>query len=129
MRNWRVFPKPVTYVELLASQIFGDLKMQLARFLVGGFEYCIERNRTRANSLYGIRLIWRYLHDLPILQIKTIIKYTMYMVVRCAKLIATFNAFITRLNFQSGYVATCQHKFLIHQKFKTLSTMKCTHLG
>ena len=34
------------YVELLASQIFGDLlyKMQLARFLFGGFEYCMERN-------------------------------------------------------------------------------------
>ena len=37
--------------------------MQLARFLIGSFEHCLEK--THAYSLNGVHLIWRYLHDLP----------------------------------------------------------------
>ena len=51
------------------------VKMQLARFLIGGFEYCVERNPC-------LQPKWRTfnLRDLPNCQIKTTAKYTMYTV-------------------------------------------------
>ena len=54
------------------------LKMQLAKFLFGDFEYCMER--THACSLNGVHLIWRYIHDSPNHQIKATAKYTTYTV-------------------------------------------------
>ena len=62
-------------MELLASQIFGkSLKIRLVSILIGGFEYCMDRN--------GVRLIWqfRYRSDLPNYQIKVTAKYTMYTI-------------------------------------------------
>ena len=53
-------------------------KMQLARLLIGGFEYCVKE--THAYSLNGVHLIWRYLRHSPNRQIKTTIKYTTYAV-------------------------------------------------
>ena len=50
------------------------LKMQLARFLIGGFEYCMERNPCLQPN--GVQLVWRYLRNLPNCQIKTTAKYT-----------------------------------------------------
>ena len=54
------------------------VKMQLARFLFGDFEYCMER--THAYSLNGVHLIQRYIRDSPNCQIKATAKYTTYMV-------------------------------------------------
>ena len=53
-------------------------KMQLARFLISGFEYCMEK--THAHSLSDVHLIWQNLHDSPNCQIKATAKYTTYMV-------------------------------------------------
>ena len=54
--------------------------MQLVRFLIGGFEYCMERNPCLQPTENGVHLIWRCLHDLPNNQIKTTAKYTTYTV-------------------------------------------------
>ena len=62
------------------------LKLHLARFLIGGFEYCVERNT--CYSLNGVHLIWRYLRDLPNRQIKANAKYTTYTVI---SMYETFN--------------------------------------
>ena len=43
-------------------------KMQLARFLIGGFEYCMERNPCIQPN--GVHLIWEYLRDSLSRQIK-----------------------------------------------------------
>ena len=50
------------------------LKMQLTRFLTGGFECYMDRN-----PYLSLNLIWRYLCDLPSCQIKTTAKYIMYI--------------------------------------------------
>ena len=65
------------------------LKMQLARFLIGDFEYCMERNP--CYSLNGVHLIWQYLRDSPNRQIKATAKYTMYTVCDTAGITATSN--------------------------------------
>ena len=50
------------------------LKMQLVRFLIGSFEYCMERNPC-LQLKWCTHLIWQYLRDLPKRQIKTAAKY------------------------------------------------------
>ena len=50
------------------------LKMQLTSFLIGGFEYCMERNPCLQPKWYTFN--YRYLCDLTNRQIKTTTKYT-----------------------------------------------------
>ena len=51
------------------------LKMQLARFLIGGLEYYMERNPCLQPKWHTF-LIWQYLCNSPNHQIKATTKYT-----------------------------------------------------
>ena len=66
--NGKLLSMPHSHTTYRICGIVGELniwqftlKIQLARFLIGKFEYCIERNT--CYSLKGVHLIWRYLHD------------------------------------------------------------------